>query len=268
MEARFNNVEYRMPTMDEKQAKTIKSVETAFEIVETLDTLEPAGVSQLADHLDMPASTVFIHLNTLVHVGYVVKEGTEYRRSLRFLQTGGDVRNKAEAAQLLQNTVKNIADHTGEIAGAAVEECGQRIILFRSTGGMAAADDILVGSRTKMHWTSLGKAILAHLPKERVVEIVNCHGLPHGTEKTLSSRNALLKELETIRQQGYAMDDEEHLRGVRGIAVPILNIDREVIGSIGITGPRNRFEPTYIANLIGVLKYAKNEIEVRSQYQQ
>jgi DNA-binding IclR family transcriptional regulator len=252
--------------MDEKQAKTIKAVETSFEILETLDTLEPVGVSQLATHLDMPASTVFVHLNTLVHVGYVVKEGTEYHRSLRFLQTGGTIRSKTEAAQLLRKKIEDIAYHTGEIAGAAVEERGQRIILFRSTGRMAAGDEIPVGSHTHMHWTSLGKAILAYLPEEQIMEIVNRHGLPRGTEKTLTSRDALLKELESIRQQGYAMDNEEHLYGVRGIAVPILTTDQEVIGSIGITGPRNRFESTYIADLIDMLKYTKNEIEVRSQY--
>lgn len=252
--------------MDEKQAKTIKAVETSFEIVETLDTLEPVGVSQLATHLDMPASTAFVHLNTLVHTGYVVKEGTEYRRSLRFLQTGGSIRSKTEAAQLLRKKIEDIAYHTGEIAGAAVEERGQRVILFRSTGRMAAGDEIPVGSHTHMHWTSLGKAILAYLPEEQITKIINRHGLPRGTKKTLTSRDALRNELALIRRQGYAMDNEEHLHGVRGIAVPILTTDQEVIGSIGITGPRNRFESTYVADLINILKYTKNEIEVRSQY--
>lgn len=246
--------------------KTIGSVETSFSILAALDELEPAGVSEIADHLGMSSSTAFVHLNTLVQTGYVCKQGTAYRRSLRFLEAGGVVRQRIEIDQLLQENVHELSEVTGEIAGGAVEERGMRVILHRRSGRIAAGDEIPVGEHTYLHWTSLGKAILAHLPTKRRDEIIARHGLPRGTDNTFTTPDGFRAELEQIEQQGYAIDDEEHLRGVRGIAVPILNAEQTAIASIGLTGPRNRFESSYLAALLEKLQYVKNEIEVRSRY--
>lgn len=246
--------------------KTIGAVETTFEILGVLSDLEPAGVSEIAEELAISTSTVFVHLNTLLKQGYLVKNGTLYRRSLRFLADGGVIRQRCEATQLLEDKVDELASTTGEIAGAAVEERGQRVILYRSAGDMAAGDEITIGDHTYMHWTSLGKALLAHLPTPRRSEIIDQHGLPRGTEQTFTNQDKLEAELKQIRQQGYAVDDEEHLRGVRGVAVPILDDGRKVVSSIGITGPRNRFQSSYLTDLLGSLDYVKNEIEVQSRY--
>ncbi|GGN94005.1 MULTISPECIES: IclR family transcriptional regulator [Haloarcula] len=252
-----------MPTQDKK---TISAVETTLDILSALGKLEPVSLSELATQLDIPTSTVFIHLNTLVERDYVVKESGEYRRSFRFLEVGGSVRHQLDVGRLLRNKVEELSRKTGEIAGAGIEENGQRVILYRSSGEKAAGDEIPIGNHTEMHWTSLGKVILANLPLERRTEIIEAHGLPKGTEETLTSRSDLETALERIRDQGYAIDDEEHLRGVRGIAVPIFDEDEEVMVSLGITGPRDRFTSRYMANLLEVLRYTKNEIEVRNQY--
>lgn len=252
--------------MPSQNKKTISAVETTLDILAALGKLEPIGLSDLASHLDIPTSTVFIHLNTLVQRDYVVKESGQYRRSFRFLELGGSVRQRLDIGRLLRNKVEELSRETGEIAGAGIEENGQRVILYRSSGGKAAGDEIPIGNHTEMHWTSLGKVILAHLPVEKRNETVANHGLPKGTDNTLSSRSDLEAALERIRDQGYAIDDEEHLRGVRGVAVPIFNDEQEVMVSLGITGPRDRFTSRYMANLLEILRYTKNEIEVRSQY--
>ncbi|WP_336336556.1 IclR family transcriptional regulator [Haloarcula brevis] len=252
--------------MSNQDTKTISAVETTFDILSALTKLEPVGLSELATHLDLPTSTLFIHLNTLVERDYVVKESGKYRRSFRFLEHGGSVRHRLDASRLLRNKVKELSDETGEIAGAGIEENGQRVILYRSSGEKAAGDEIPIGNHTEMHWTSLGKVILANLPREKRTSIVEEHGLPKGTDETLTSRDELESALERIREQGYAIDDEEHLRGVRGVAVPIFDEEDKVMVSLGITGPRDRFTSNYMARLLDMLRYTKNEIEVRSQY--
>ncbi|EMA55135.1 MULTISPECIES: IclR family transcriptional regulator [Halococcus] len=251
---------------DDPKQKTIGAVETSFDILGVLSDIEPAGVSEITEELDMSTSTVFAHLNTLLQQGYLVKNDTTYRRSLRFLADAGAIRQRCEAAQLLDEKVDELASMTGEIAGAATEERGQRVMLFRSAGEMAAGDKIPIGEHSYLHWTSLGKALLAHLPAARRSEIVDRHDLPRGTERTFTTRDALGDELERIRQQGYAVDDEEHLRGVRGVAVPVFNTEDDVIASVGLTGPRNRFQSSYLTELLSSLEYVKNEIEVRNQY--
>ncbi|MBX0297499.1 IclR family transcriptional regulator [Haloarcula nitratireducens] len=252
--------------MPDQANKTINSVETTLDILSALSGLEPITLSELATHVEVPTSTLYIHLNTLIERGYVVKESNEYRRSFRFLEHGGSVRQQLDASQLLQNKVEEISRKTGEIAGVGLEENGRRVIAYRSSGKKAAGDEIPIGNHTHMHWTSLGKAILANLPPEKRDEIVENSGLPVGTDNTLDSPQELETELEQIREQGYAIDDEEHLRGVRGIAVPIFDEEQDVLVSFGITGPRDRFTTKYMANLLDVLRYAKNEIEVQNQY--
>jgi len=194
-----------------------------------------------------------LHLSTLVANDYVVKEDEQYRRSFRFLEVGGSVRHRLDVARLLRNKVEELGWKTGEIVGAGIEENGQRVILYRSAGKKAAGDELPIGHHTEMHWTSLGKAILASVPAERRREIVEDQGLPRGTSKTLTTDEELERAMERVRQQGYAIDDEEHLQGVRGVAVPIFDQEGNVLVSIGITGPRDRFSLSYVADLLEVL---------------
>jgi DNA-binding IclR family transcriptional regulator len=245
---------------------TIQAVETTFEVVEVLTKMQSAGVSEIAAEVGIPVSTTYMHLNTLRHSGYVVKTDTEYRLSLRFLEHGGAVRQQMDFFPVIKDEVNQITYLTGEITGFAIEELGQRVILYRSEGSGSVGDRIPIGEHTYMHWTSLGKAILAYLPRERIDAIVDQHGLPAGTRYTITNRAALDEELATIRDRGYAVDDAERRRGIRGVAVPVLDANEEVVGSVGIAGPKARFGEDYIADIVDVLWEKRNIIEVRNNF--
>jgi DNA-binding IclR family transcriptional regulator len=91
-----------------------------------------------------------------------------------------------------------------------------------------------------MHATATGKAILAHLPDERVAGILDQTGMPRFTESTITSRQALHEELADIRESGLSFDREESVEGLCCIAAPILN-EGEPVGSISVSGPRSQF---------------------------
>lgn len=246
--------------------KTVQAVETTLEVVEVLTEMQSAGVSEIASAVGIPVSTAYMHLNTLRHRGYVVKTDLEYRLSLRFLEHGGAVRQQMDFFTVIKDEVNQMTYLTGEISGFAIEELGQRVVVYRSEGSGLIGDQIPIGEHTFMHWTSLGKAILAHLPEERVDEIVNRHGLPSGTRYTITDRAELDDDLAAIRDQGYAIDDAERRRGIRGVAVPVLDANEKIVGSVGIAGPKARFDEGYIADTIGVLWEKRNIIEVRSNF--
>jgi len=82
----------------------------------------------------------------------------------------------------------------------------------------------------------------------------------------LTSQHEHEPALKHIREQGYAIDDEEHFRGVRGVAVPLFHEEDNVVVSLGITGLRDRYPSNYTGSLLDILRYAKSEIEVRSRY--
>ncbi|HZD42853.1 MAG TPA: IclR family transcriptional regulator C-terminal domain-containing protein [Methanomicrobiales archaeon] len=114
------------------------------------------------------------------------------------------------------------------------------MFLFKVKGREAVRLDTYEGMRVHLHTTALGKSILAHLPEERMEEILDERGLPSVTPNTITNREELLSDLDLVRERGYAIDDEERLEGIRCIAAPIVTEGDNVLGAVSISGPRNR----------------------------
>lgn len=218
----------------------IQAIDRTFSIVETLNELDGAGVSELAERVDLPKSTVYNHLVTLEQTEYVVRDGDEYRAGLKFLQIGEQSRMHHRLYEVARPEVDKLAEKTGEISGLMTEEHGRGVFVYRGRGAEAARIDSFVGDRVPLHCTALGKAILAYLPAGQRETIVDRHGLPAITENTITDRDRLLDELATVREEKIAFDDEERLNGLRCVAAPILGEEDDVIGSISVAGPTHR----------------------------
>jgi DNA-binding IclR family transcriptional regulator len=141
---------------------------------------------------------------------------------------------------VVTDELDDLAAETGEVAQFATEEHGRAVYLDKARGEQAVNTASTVGKREYIHCISLGKAMLAHLPEERVEGIVDRHGLPAQTPNTITDRETLFEELETTRERGYAVDDEEKIEGVRCVAAPLT--DDGVVGAISISGPSSRMD--------------------------
>ena len=228
--------------MTNKDAATVGATETTLRILETLKGLDGAGVTEVANRLDLPKSTVHNHVSTLLRNEYVVKEGNTYRVGLQFLEFGEYIRNRMPIYDVARPEVERLAGETGELANLLVEEHGKGVYLCRAKGGQAVRLDTYAGMRVHLHCTALGKAILAYLPDERVREIVDTHGLPERTDTTITDEDELFDELERIRGRGYACDTEERVAGLRCVAAPIRNLDGNAPGAISVSGPTSRMK--------------------------
>lgn len=250
-----------------ESGKTIGAVERAFSIIETLRESGTMTVSEVAIARDIPTSTAHVHLKTLHSLGYVVKVDGAYRLGLRFLRDGGAIRQRQHIYQIAKNEIDGLAAETGEVANLGVEENGQRVLLYQSEGSKAVYDNAPIGEYTNMHWTALGKSLLAHHSHKKVDEIVDTYGLPSKTERTISTREELVAELEGVRDRGYALEDEERREGIRSVAVP-LRVDSSVVGAISVSGTKNRLNDNRIDNkLLELLYNAANIITVRYAYE-
>lgn len=232
--------EYVTLYMTEQAKYAVKSVETAFRILDALQKLDGAGVTELANTLDIPKSTIHNYLSTLVQEEYVIKHGTSYHIGIRFLEYGAYARVQLDIYGIAKPEVDNLATTTGELANLMVEEHGRGSYLHRARGEKAVQVEAHVGTRVPLHGTALGKAIMAHLPRERVDAIVDQHGLPAATPSTTTDRDALNDELAQIREDGVAFDNEERITGLRCVAAPILSKNDRVLGAISVSGPSNR----------------------------
>lgn len=246
----------------------VKSLETAFRIIDTVETLDGAGVTEVSDHVAVAKSTVHDHLQTLESNDFLCKEsdGT-YRVGLRFLDHGGLARSRLDLFQTSKPEVENLAEQTGELANLIVEENGLGVYIDYATGNKAVNLDTYLGKREYLHSTAFGKAILAHLPSSRVNNIIDRRGLPAETDRTITSRKRLEERLETVREKGFAVDDEERLEGLCCVAAPIRNSDKDVVGAISISGPASRLKGGRLTNELApeVIQTA-NIIEINMTY--
>ncbi|WP_290815067.1 IclR family transcriptional regulator [Halovivax sp.] len=246
----------------------IQSLRTAFDVVDELESRGGAGVSELAESMDLPKSTTHVYLQTLRDAGYVVQEGTEYRLGLRFLAHGGRIRQEMDIYQVARPVVDELSRETGEVGTLGVEEGGKRVLLYSSESPDGVFDNSPTGQFTHMHWTALGKAMLADLSDERVHEIVDEHGLPEATGRTVTDREALLDELETVRERGYSVEDEERREGIKAIGVPIRTAETDGdVAAVSISGPKSRIDRDFEEpNLVDTIQSSVNVIELRFQH--
>ena len=245
---------------------TLTSVERAFAVVDYLREVESAGVTEVARGLDIPTSTAHTHLTTLEQLGYIVKRDGSYYVGLRFLELGESARNRRDIYDIARGEVEQLANETGELVGVMVEEHGQGVYLHRSRGDQVALADTRAGRHVNLHSRAAGKSILAHLPDGRIAEIIDQHGLPRETDRTITSRDELEAELATIREDGYAIDDGEQLKGLRCVAAPIVS-DGNPVGAISVSGPKGRIRgDRFRDELPELVTSTANVIEVNISY--
>ncbi|CCQ33211.1 Transcription regulator protein [Halorhabdus tiamatea SARL4B] len=253
---------------DESNSKNrIQSVENAFKIVDELKQRESASVSALARDLEIPKSTAHVYLQTLQDLGYVVQEDDKYGLSLRFLELGGHVRHDLNIYHAARTEIDDLSETLGEVATIGYEQNGLRVLVYRTEPTTGISDNAPTGEYTQMHWTALGKALLSRHSDAEVRDIADRHGLPAATEQTITDVDTLLEEIQTIRDQGYALEDEERVNGIRSIAVPIGNTALGGNSAISIAGPKHRFNDDRIEDeLLPELKNAANVIELEYRH--
>lgn len=236
---------YRPMSEESPRSRTLKTADVTCRTIFALRELDGATLTELADHLGRSKSGVHHYLSTLVENQLVVQHGDEYHLSSHFLLLGEYVRQRSELFQVGRSEIDNLAAKTGEYAHLMHEENGLGIHLYKSQAKGGAAADFYRHKTTKpdyLHFSAAGKAILAHLPRERVEEIIDRHGLESKTENTVTNRDALLEELETIRSREYALNDEEEVRGTRAVGAAVLDGEGTPIGGLSVSGPTTRID--------------------------
>lgn len=216
-----------------------KTTKTSLAVVEAINNLEGATLTELADHTGLATSTVHTHLKTLESTEYVTRIGNTYELGLRFFYIGENARRRDPRYALAQDKAFELANQVNEEVNFAVEEYGRSIILYDETPS-SSDTGFQVGRYFHMHSSASGKAMLAAFSTERVNEIIDTWGLPKYTANTITNKDDLLTELKQVREQGYAVNQQEELEGLHSVAKVIHNPDGSVFGSLDISGPPYR----------------------------
>jgi DNA-binding IclR family transcriptional regulator len=245
----------------------VKAAKTSFEIINKIRELEGAGVSELASELDKPTSTIHDHLRTLESEEYLIKSDGDYYVGTRFLGIGEQARSRQKVYTIARQEVDELANETGEHTNLMIEEHGRGVFLYKSRGPDDVQLDTHAGMRVPLQTTAMGKSILAFRPREEVDEIIDRHGLPQITEKTITDREELCDELDEIAERGYAYDDEERVKGMRCVAAPITDNEGRAIAAMSVSGPKSRLRGKQFREEVpDLILSSANVIEVNLTY--
>lgn len=250
-----------------EDGRTVQAVQTTCEIVDLLRERGRAGVTELANELDLSKGTVHCQLATLAQNEFVVKRDNDYQLSLRYLDFGEHIKERLGIYDVVQEEVNDLAKATNELAQFATEEYGRAVYVYKASGQNAVQTASNVGMREYLHCISLGKAMLAHFPESQVKEIVEYHGLPTFTDNTITDQDDLLDELADTRERGYAIDRGEKIEGLRCIAAPVTESTEKILGAVSVSGPSRRMEGAWFdEELPQQVRRSANVIEINAQF--
>jgi DNA-binding IclR family transcriptional regulator len=244
---------------------TVASDERVFDIIGALKRETTVGVTELAEHLDMPKSTVHAHLSAMVDSGYVVQtDSKKYRLSLQFLDVGMEVREAQAMYDEVVPKLDELAEETNEKAWWVVEENGQAVFLAKSMGSRAIQTNSRIGQHTELYRLAAGMAILSALPDGRRETILGSYDFPLPDGRT---REELETEIDEIADRGVAYGAEQFLKGVTGVGAPLTDNSGNVYGAISIYGPVDRLGDRVENEFTDLVRGISGELRVNLSYQ-
>ncbi|MER6137508.1 IclR family transcriptional regulator [Streptomyces sp. NPDC001815] len=238
----------------EKQGRgagsAVQSVDRAVSVLEILARLGEAGVTEIADELEVHKSTAFRLLGVLENRGLVAqaKDRGKYFLGAGVLRLAGAAAVRLDISQEGVPVCRELADELGETVNIAVLDDNAAVNIMQARGAASVTAQNWLGRRTPLHSTSSGKVLLAHLPPT-LREGLLARTLPRFTERTITGTAALRAELEAVVEQGYAFALEELELGLAATAAPVRAHDGKVIGAISVSGPVYRLDPDRLPEL-------------------
>lgn len=217
----------------------------ALRIIEYLSARhnEPARLSDIARALEMNICTATRFLASLRQEGYVAQNAStqKYTLTAKLCSLANSVRDSLDIPSLAGPYLKELCTHFDESTCLAVEK--EMEVVYTAT--VRNPSSVLrstqrIGNRAPMHCTGVGKLLLLDKDSSYIDGLIAVKKLTPFTDKTITTRERLLRELSLIRQRGYSIDDGECELGVKCIAVPIYDSTNRIIAAMSVTGPENR----------------------------
>ncbi|HWT34089.1 MAG TPA: IclR family transcriptional regulator [Microbacterium sp.] len=244
--------------MPASSAESVKSVARVFDLLELIaEAGGSLGLSELAAAAELPLPTIHRLLRTLVGLGYARQlANRRYALGPRLVRLG-EIANR-QFGHMAAPQLKELVERLGETANLATIDGDRVVYVSQSPSPHAMRMFTEVGRRSYMHASGVGKAILAQFDDDHVRDIMARAGMPHVTEHTLTTIDALLADLALTRERGYAIDDGEQELGVRcyAMAVP----DMPIATAVSVSGPFTRVDDAFGGRAIPVLQEIVAEI--------
>lgn len=247
--------------------KALKSsVDKTFAILEHFTVDKPEwSITELAKVMDSNKSTVYRFLSDMQRSGamYQDPDSGKYGLGLKLFELGNRVRIQSAFVDKTHPELVKVAENITETVHIAILRDKQAYYVDKVKSPQGLTISTSIGHCKPLHNTSLGKVLLAFTyPNYQEIRDSNILGdsLAAYTENTITDHGKLEQELHKIREQGYAIDQEEYEIGLICVGVPIFNLKNELVASLSAAGPANRFKMDELNNYVKILQTGADHI--------
>jgi len=227
----------------------------------------PAGVglSELARRCSLPTSTAYRLLTDLYSLGFIsFDEGSRnYALGLAVFKLSHAVSAVQGLSEIARPAMQRVSEVTGETCLLSVLDGREIVYIERTNSSVPVQITAQIGRRSPMHCTSMGKALLAFQPDAEKKEILGQLRLERFTPSTIVTRRQLVRELEQVRQRGYAVADEEYDLGIRAVGVPVFDTHGRPAAAICVSAPAYRTPREKLETLVPALQEAAATIGIQ-----
>lgn len=232
-----------------QEAKPTNLVQTIGRISQILDVLgqNPQGISikELSSKANLPKGTTHRLLSTLAYLGYVRQDPKtrNYLLGFKLVELGNILLSQLDLRKEAEPFLKELAERTKETVHMVILDRNEvvyidKVEMDHNPSGLRMASKI--GLRNPAHSSAVGKVLLSYFTEEDWNKFCKGKNLQKRTENTITDPAQLKEHLKIVRNQGYAIDDEENEKGVRCVGAPIFDRTGNPVAAISISGPAFR----------------------------
>jgi DNA-binding IclR family transcriptional regulator len=235
--------------------KQVLVLHKTLDILETLKRDKSGmGLADVARSLCMPKATVYRILTTLETRGYLDRlTNGGYRMSEKLFTLRSETSTIQRLLQAAPPIMQELTDTCRETVNLGTLDGGEVVVVATVESPQSVRMASKVGNRRCLHTTALGKALLAGLTDQATRRLVRTKGMPRLTPNSITTLSGLLAEIERVRKDGYAIDNQENEMEGRCIAMAIEGMP-DAPAALSISGPVFRMDLRRLRSLVPALK--------------
>ena len=254
---------HSLPTLARKRAAAplVSAVARAFSVLDRLSRDPSLTLERLSRDVHLAKPTVYRFLLTLQSLGYVRRdEQDRWAMTLKLFHTGSRALDHLDLYAAARPVAEDLAEHLGETVHMGVLEGDAAVYVLKIESKHTIRMFSRVGRRIPLYCTAIGKVLLAYADQEERAVALRSMRLVALTPRTLTSRVAVEAELEKVRRQGFAVDDEEHEHGIRCIGAPVFGHTGAVVAALSASWPSFRFPGDAIGPATRAVRAAADQV--------
>ncbi len=250
-------------------AGTVQSIVRALDLLEALgDSRGEVGVAELSKRVGLHVSTTHRLLATLVTRGYARQnpESARYALGAKAFHLAGSYLGQTDLGRVVRPALERVSQETGETANLVILDRREALYLDKVESPQSLRIFSRIGRRAPLHSTAAGKVLLAQRTKAEVDALLGRGPLERLTRHTVTAVSQVRRELEKVREEGFALDREECEVGACCIAVPLRNAQGSVEAALSLSVPTMRMTTRRVEELIPVMLRAGQEVSAELGY--